>query len=143
MAVRFLDDRGQATVGLVVALPVVLAVVLIACNAMAFVSECARFDRIARSAMRICATSPAYGVDAGACAADVENIVSGQMASGNISCTVSASQQGSCVVYLATMTYEPTILGACLRSEVFGVSITPLSHEVSLAVDPYDPGVFA
>lgn len=142
MAVRFLDDRGQATVSLVVALPVVLAIVLIACNAMAFVSECARFDRIARSAVRICATSPSYGSDLGECASDAEAIIAGQMDSSNIDCSVSVSQQGALVECTAAMDYFPTLFGSDMRAEVFGVSITPLSHEISLVVDPYDPGVF-
>lgn len=135
------NDSGQATVELVVLLPVVIVIVLVTCNALAYLSECARFDRLARNAVRICATSPAYGDDVGACAAAAQDLLAAQMDSPQVTCTVTASREGGYVRYVMAMGYRPSLLGASMRTEVFGVSITPLHHETSLVVNPFDPGV--
>lgn len=42
------DERGQMTVELAVMIPVLVAIAVIAMNAMLFFSECAAFDRLAR-----------------------------------------------------------------------------------------------
>lgn len=52
------NQAGQMTVELAVAFPVVVAVAVIAMNALLFLSECAAFDRVARDAVRVHATSP-------------------------------------------------------------------------------------
>ena len=49
------------TVELAVVFPVLLAVAVIAVNALLFFSECAAFDRVAREAVRVHAASPACG----------------------------------------------------------------------------------
>ena len=54
-------ERGQMTVELAVVFPALLAVAVIAVNALLFFSECAAFDRVAREAVRLHAASPAYG----------------------------------------------------------------------------------
>ncbi len=136
-------DSGQATVELAVLLPVVLVVALVSCNMMLYLSECARFDRLARNAIRICATSPSYGEDAGACAAAAEALLAEQMNSERVVCSVSVSYESGLERYVAKMDYRPTLFGGNFRGEVFGVTLSPLSHEVGLVVDPYDAGVIA
>ena len=54
-------ERGQMTVELAVVFPALLAVAVIAVNALLFFSECAAFDRVAREAVRVHTASPAYG----------------------------------------------------------------------------------
>lgn len=141
MAVIARNDSGQATVELAVALPVLLAVALVMSNALLYLSECARFDRLARNAIRICAASPAYGEDAGACASAAERLLESQMSEGGVTCSVSVSADAGLLRFVASMDYRPVFLGAHMREEVFGVPITPLRHEVALVVDPYDAGV--
>lgn len=135
------NDSGQATVELAVLLPIAIVIALVSCNAMAYLSECARFDRLARNAVRICATSPAFGDDVGVCASAAEDLLTAQMDSPQVTCSVTASRESGHVRYVMAMDYRPSLLGASMRTEVFGVSITPLHHEISLVVNPFDPGV--
>ena len=58
---RTCDERGQMTVELAAAFPVLIIVAVIAVNALAFFSECAAFDNVFRDAVRVHATSPAAG----------------------------------------------------------------------------------
>ena len=58
---RMRDERGQMTVELAAAFPVLIIVAVIAVNALAFFSECAAFDNVFRDAVRVHATSPAAG----------------------------------------------------------------------------------
>ena len=49
------------TVEFVVAFPAMLAIALVAMNALLFFSECASFDRLARQSICVHAAAPAYG----------------------------------------------------------------------------------
>ena len=53
------STRGQMTVQLAVAMPVLIIVAVIAVNALAFFAECAVFDRVAHEAVRVHAAAPA------------------------------------------------------------------------------------
>ncbi|MFR1637832.1 MAG: hypothetical protein ACLSVD_00875 [Eggerthellaceae bacterium] len=55
------DERGQMTVELAAAFPVLIIVAVIAVNALAFFSECAAFDNVFRDAVRVHTASPAAG----------------------------------------------------------------------------------
>lgn len=138
-----LDDGGQMTVGLAVALPVVLVVALVSYNALAFFSDCARFDRVARNAVRICAVSPAYGQDVQQRAAAIESLVGEGMASAGLACSVVVSASSGAECYEATLEYKPTLFGMVLKGSVFGVDLFTLKHSVRMSVDSYDPGVIA
>ena len=46
-------SRGHMTIELVVVLPVVLALAVVAVNALQFFGDCAAFDREARNAIRV------------------------------------------------------------------------------------------
>ena len=58
---RARGERGQMTVELAVAFPVLIIVAVIGVNALTFFSECAAFDNAFRDAVRVHATSPASG----------------------------------------------------------------------------------
>lgn len=60
-AVKARQRGGQMTVELATVLPAALAIMAIVCNGMAFFSECAAFDRVARNAVRLYATVPPTG----------------------------------------------------------------------------------
>lgn len=136
------DERGQMTVELMVVLPAVIIIAIIAVNALTFFGMCAEFDRIARNAVRICATSPAYGQDVGQSVAQVEQMIVEAMDLEGGACAVSASQDalGHTTFDLA-LTYQPTLFGLGLKSEVFGVALPQLAHSTSLTVDVYKPGM--
>ena len=56
-----LDESGQMTVEMAVAMPALIVVAVIAVNACTFFYQCAVFDRVVHEAVRVYATSPAYG----------------------------------------------------------------------------------
>lgn len=135
-------ERGQATVELAVVMPVALALAVIAVNALSFLGTCAAFDRTARQT--ICAYAPAP--DAGQTAAEVAVLVEEALddALGAPNVTIEVSVQGAAAArqrYCARLAFAPTLFGLGLRDEVFGVRLPRLTHEVSLTVDPYRPGV--
>ena len=65
-------EKGQMTVELAVAMPVLIVVAVIAANALTFFAECAVFDRVAHEAVRVHAAAPAYGQGPGQSCALVE-----------------------------------------------------------------------
>ena len=127
-------ERGQATVELAVVLPVALVVAVIAVNALAFFGTCASFDRVARQTVCALATAPASGDDTASLALAVEQALTRQV-----------GEQGEVQVraegFTARIEYAPTLFGLGMRSEIFGVALPPLVHEVDLVVDAYKPGI--
>lgn len=135
---------GQMTVEMAVALPVLLIVAVIAVNAMTFFSECASFDRVACEAVRVYAASPAYGQSVDQGVSLVKQSIGSQFDGSNLDVSVSHGVvDGDFDEYTATLTFHPTLFGRGLRSEVFGVSLPNLKHEVRYVVDSYKPGVIA
>lgn len=130
------------TVELLVVLPVALIVAVVAVNALTFFGDCAAFDRVARNAVRICATSPAHGQDVGRGASEICAVVEETMGRGNLEVKVEASGDvlGQ-VTFTATLRYAPTLFGLGLRDEVLGVRLPRLEHRTALTVDPYKPGM--
>lgn len=139
---RFSDERGQMTVELAVVLPVAIVIAVIAVNAMTFFSECAEFDRVGRNAVRVCATSPAYGQDVAQSVALVETAISEAMGASGSDVEVSAQQDGlGYMSFEMTLLYRPTLFSLGLKDEVLGVPLPVLRHEVSLVADAYKPGM--
>lgn len=141
---RARDERGQMTVELAVMIPVLVAIAVIAVNAMLFFSECAAFDRLARNAVRVFATSPAYGEDTSqSCAAALDAIEEGMgIADKNyLEASVSVAGEHCRKRFRATLRFTPTLFGMGLKSSVFGVSLPQLEHSTELMVDVYKPGV--
>lgn len=139
---RACDDRGQMTVELAVAFPVLIVVAVIAVNALAFFSECAAFDNALRDAVRLHATSPASGQGIEQSSALVQADLAAAFDAPNEETRVSAEgTAGGHVRLTGTLEYAPTLFGLGLRSSVLGVGLPPLTHAASIAVDCYKPGV--
>ncbi len=134
--------QGQMTLEFLVVLPAVIAIAAIAVNAGVFFSDCAAFDRIARNATRLYATSPSAEQSADAClalaCADIESACDRNNLS--VEGRVEAAAWGQ-TRFTYTLHYQPTLFGFGLKSEVFGVALPALSHSVSLVVDTYKPGM--
>lgn len=139
---RCLSEHGQASVELMMALPVMIAVAVIMVNALLFFSDCAAFDRLAHQAVRVHAASPAYGQDAQRSRDLVQSELERSFARDNLEVSVAVeSVSGGRLAFDATLEYSPTLFGMSLRTEVFGVRLPGLSHTVSYVVDQYKPGV--
>ncbi|MEC4176741.1 hypothetical protein VIN30_09815 [Adlercreutzia sp. R7] len=135
-------EAGQATVELAVAVPVIIIVAVIAVNALTFFGTCASFDRVARQTICALGAAPNAGEDAAAVAEAVEAALADAMA--GTSATVDVRVEGGdlgLMRYTARLEYAPTLFGLGLRSQVLGVSLPPLVHEVELVVDAYKPGI--
>ncbi|MEG1098141.1 MAG: pilus assembly protein [Raoultibacter sp.] len=136
-------EAGQMTVEFAVVFPVLIIVAVIAVNALLFFSECAAFDRVARDAVRVCATAPGYGQTADQACAGIQSALTKVMDEENLN--VEVSVKGGSVglaTYTATLKFYPTLFGMGLKSQVLGVALPALTHRTSLTVDPYRPGVF-
>lgn len=137
-------SSGQMTVELAVMVPVILAIAVIATNACLFLSECAAFDRAALDAVRAEATSLSFGEREEDACARVREALEREFDRDFLSVEVGCEgAEGGMVEYTATLRFRPTLFGLGFRSEFFGVELDGLSHEASLAVDPYRPGVLA
>ena len=135
-------ERGQMTVELAVVFPALLAVAVIAVNALLFFSECAAFDRVAREAVRVHAASPACGQGLEQSCALVSQTVEQAFDRPYVGTRVAVEgTAGGHARFTATIEFSPTLFGLGLKSSVFGVALPHLEHAVSLTVDPYKPGV--
>lgn len=130
------------TVELAVAFPVLIVVAVIAVNALLFFSECASFDNAFREAVRVHATSPAYGQGIEQSKAQVETTLAASFDASyeRVSVAIEGASGGH-VRFRATLELSPTLFGLGLRPTVFGVSLPPLSHSDAIVVDCYKPGV--
>lgn len=136
------DSSGQMTVELVVAFPVLLIVALVAVNALLFFSECASFDRLMREAVRVHASSPAYGQGIDQSIALVQADLDSKFEADYLDVEVNAWAEGAGHTrFSASLFFSPTLFGRSLKAEVFGVSFPRLVHTTSLVVDTYKPGV--
>ena len=133
---------GQATVELAVVFPVLVVVAVVAVNALLFFSECAGFDRLVRDAVRVHATSPAYGQGLEQSRALVAGTVEQALDRPYVAARVVVEgADGGCVRFTATLEFSPTLFGMGMRSSVLGVELPRLEHSVSMVVSPYKPGV--
>ena len=136
------DPGGQMTVELMAVLPVAIIIAAIAVNALLFIGDCASFDRLARNAIRVHATSPTYGMQAGQCQARIAEELQGQVNASYEQVSVTyEGVSGGLVRYTATIDYAPNLFGMGLRDSVMGVRLPHLRHSTSLTVDTYKPGI--
>lgn len=140
---RLSCSAGQMTVELMAVLPVAIIIAAIAVNALAFLGDCAAFDRVARNAVRVYATSPTYGALPSQCQARIEDAIKAEFNGPFEHVRVSYEGVGGGLGrYTATIDYAPNLFGLGLRDAVFGVSLPHLEHSTRLVVDAYKPGVF-
>ena len=136
-------NLGQMTIEFVIAFPVALIIALVAINTVLFFSECAAFDRSFRSLVCTYASSPAYEQDVGRSCAQVSEALHGEFDSEQVDIEVSSSgSSGGLVEFKGTLQFSPTLFGKGSLSGVFGVSFPSLTHQESIVVDVYKPGVF-
>ena len=138
-----MHEKGQMTVEFAVAFPALLAVALIAVNALTFMSECAEFDNEFRHLVRTYCTSLGNGQSIQDATADVLAGLEQEFCADNL--VVSLETESSCPGYtrfIGTIDFYPTFFGASFRSSFLGVSLEPLKHQMSLTLDCYKPGVF-
>lgn len=126
--------RGQSTVELAVALPVMMLAAVIAYNALMFCGNCATFDRVFRDAVRVYAADEPYAVS-GAAEARILAAVQSQL-DGNCRVEVASRMTGmGFTAYTGTLIYTPTVFGREMRTEVFGVVLASPRHCCSMTID--------
>lgn len=137
------DRRGQMTVELMAVIPVAIVIAVIAVNSLVFFGDCAAFDRMARNAIRVYATSPSYGVQAGQSQASIASAVQAEMDGEFTSVEVAYEGMGGGLTrYIVTIDYAPNLFGMGMRESVLGVQLPHLRHSTSLVVDAYKAGIF-
>ena len=158
--IRFMnDERGQMAVELAALIPVILVIAAVSFNALIYMGECARFDRVAAEAVRVYGASPGYGqYSASACNANIKAFIEDSFGDregldfsvisvdiGAISGHELRSSTGlvfsiipSNRKYSCTMSYTPIMF----RSGVFGASFGQVEHVCEFVVDPYKPQGF-
>lgn len=142
VARRLRGEQGQMTVEMAVAMPVLIAVALLAVNALMYLGDCAAFDREARQAVCVYAAAPPYGQTTLGSAGDIEDELRSSFSADNQEVHVVGEYcSGGYVRFDATLTFRPTLFGRSFSGQVFGVSLPSVSHTATLTVDPYRPGV--
>lgn len=134
--------EGQATVEFAIAVPILIVVAVIAVNALVLFSECASFDRLFCTSVRVHAASPAYGQGANEACGQIEEDLRRSFDEENVAVSVSSSGgQTGYVTFEGTLSYRPTLFGMGMATEVFGVGISPFEHTTRYTVSVYRPGV--
>ena len=142
MGVMRRSNRGQMTVEMAIAMPVLIIVAVIAVNALSFFVDCAVFDRVFCEAVRTYAVAPAYGQGAGQNCDLVKQVVQEAVGQSNVEIAVSHGKTGlDFDEYTGVIEYQPTLFGMGLRSSVFGVALPTLTHTTSYVIDSYKAGV--
>ena len=135
-------EKGQMTVELAVAFPVMIVVAVVVVNALLFFSDCAAFDRLACDAVRVHAVAPAYGTGLHQACGQIQQELVSSFDRENLSVAVESAPYGfDYTRYSATLEFAPTLFGLGLKDEVFGVRMPHLRHTVTYVVDPYRSGV--
>lgn len=135
-------DRGQMTVEFALAFPVMMIVAAVAANALLFFADCAQFDRVARDAVRVHASSPGYGQTLDESIGQITEAIEASLDADRLEVSVAAEGRSlGHTRFTATLRSAPFFLGLGLRSSVFGVELPMLEHTVSMTIDSYKPGV--
>lgn len=145
--------RAQMTVELAVVTPVVIVVALIVFNLMRYVVACAAFDQAALDCVVAHGVAPSGELSERGAVEQVRRALSDAL-EGYGSCEVdvraesaSSSSQGEIFAisplltrYVCTLTYHPWPLSVRMPGITYGAPFA-LTHERSLIVDRYRPGV--
>lgn len=135
------DKSGQMAVELSIVFPIMIIVAVVLVNALSFASECARFDREARNAIRCEASTPAINEGYFGPASRIESALQSSFSASNESISVSASKSSLFTTrYECELMWSPTLFGIGMKTSVFGVQLFQLSHKCALSVDPYRAG---
>lgn len=140
------NESGQMAVELAVALPVLLVAMVIATDLLVFTSECARFDHLAAQAVLAQGTSPGKGeYELETRASNIQAALSESFAGEGMEVQVSQQAQAGFAMWQTcafTCTFKmapwPFKRGSL---DVFGAQVPlSLTHDYTLAVEPYTPG---
>ncbi len=151
---RLREERAQATVEMAMVTPVLLVLALIVYNIMIFAGAVARFDRVVPDIVLAHAVAPqgegdGSSIDASATVrAQIQNAMEGY----DLQVEVSSEQDtttsdggllslsGTFTTYTCTMRYEPWPSSLSIAGVSLGAPAR-LSHERTVTVDPWRPGV--
>lgn len=153
-ALRLLgDSRGQMTVELAVLVPPAIVVALIVYNLMCFIDACAAFDRLSLDAVVAHGVAPSGTQAQDTAASEVESAIAsalGRESSCEVNVSVEDVDSGESASsfavspllrrFVCTLTFKPwprylRMPGITLEAPL------ALSHERSLVIDRYRPGV--
>ena len=148
------EERAQATVEMAVVTPVLLVLALIVYNVMVFASAVARFDRVVPDIVLAHAVAPEgesdeRSIDASATVqAQILNAMEGYDLQIEVSSEQGAaasdggllSLSGTFRTYTCTMHYEPWPSSLSIAGLSLGAP-AQLSHERTVTIDPWRPGV--
>lgn len=148
------EDSAQATVEMAVVAPVLIVLALVVYNVMTFVSATARFDRVAPDIVIAHAVSPEG--DGTGSLVDASERIKGHLeeAMGNYGLEIEVvgedgdGNRGDALIsldvglrtYTCTMRYKPWPSGLTIAGVPLGAPAV-LTHERSVTVDPWRPGV--
>lgn len=153
---RVREERAQATVEMAVITPVLIVLALVAYNVMTFASATARFDRVAPDIVIAHAVSP-EGDGTGALVDASERIKEHlDEAMGNYGLEIEVTGKDGVVArgdalisldaglrtYTCIMKFKPWPSGFTIAGVPLGAP-TFLTHERTVTVDPWRPGVVA
>lgn len=151
---RLREERAQATVEMAMVTPVLLVLALIVYNIMIFAGAVARFDRVVPDIVLAHAVAPqgegdGSSIDASATVrAQIQNAMEGY----DLQVEVSSEQgtttsdggllslSGTFTTYTCIMRYEPWPSSLSIAGVSLGAPAR-LSHERTVTVDPWRPGV--
>lgn len=131
-------NQGQMTVELCVVFPVVMAIAVMAANALTFFGQCASFDRVARNAVRTFASSPEAKAQPAELAQRIQQAVQVHFEEADVACNVQ-SVHGGLSRYEISTAFQPTLFGMGLRESVWGVPLPKLQHSIQLTLDSFSP----
>ena len=137
-------EPGQATIELVLVLPLMILLAVIAFNCMVFFTEASAFDRTFRNAVRTYAVSPSASQSLSSTIGSISSEVTKSF-NGNKQLTVSTNAQsraGGLTAFTGTLTYRPTLFGRPLSGRIFGYYLPAIKHSTTLVVSTFKTGVF-
>ena len=135
------ENKAQMTVELAVIFPILIVIASLMVNALSFASECSRFDRISRNAIRCETATPAIEENSDDACVRVREILQENFVQENESVLADiSSSEGASVTYVCELKWSPTLFGMGLKREVFGVEMFELSHSTTFTVDPHRSG---
>ena len=112
MGIKEARFSGQMTVEFVVAFPAMMAIALIAVNAVLFFSDCASFDRLFRNSVCAYAASPAYEQGVEQSCSLVETALNDGMGRDNLQIAVAQrARKGERSLLLARCAFSRRCLG--------------------------------
>lgn len=135
---KLIERKGQMTVEFCVVIPVLLLIALLLVNALSFVSETAKFDRIARNSVRVYASSQGRGEELEQAKASIEEDLKSAFSQNNEETECESFEDSFGLKQIrCKLSWQPTLFGLGLKDEILGVSTPKLVHEINLTLDKY------